>query len=98
MPCWLSSLTEFEDRAPGLRVDADGRLVHEEQPRLVQQPDADVDAPLHPARVGLDALLGLVGQPDLFQHFVDARARAPCPPSPYIWPQKTRFSRAVRSS
>ena len=72
MPCWLSVLDRIEDGAARLRVDADGRLVHEEQARLVQQAHADVDAPLHAAGVGLDALVGLVRQADLLQHLVDA--------------------------
>ena len=74
MPCLFELFDRIEDGAAALRIDADGRFVHEEQARLVQQPDADVDAPLHAARIGLDALVGFVGQADLLQHFIDAAA------------------------
>src|SRR5512146_1435240 len=42
-------LHALQDRVPALRVDADRRLVQDQQPRLVQQADADVEAPFHPA-------------------------------------------------
>jgi len=61
-----------EDAAAALRVDADGRLVHEQQLGFVEQPGGDIDAPLHAAGVGLDLVLGPVAEADGLQHFVDA--------------------------
>ena len=58
--------------AARLRVDAHRRLVHKEQAGPVQQPHADVDAALHAAGIGLDALVGSAGQPDVLQHLLDA--------------------------
>ena len=43
-------LDALEDRVAALRIDADRRLVEDQQPRAVQQADPDVQAPLHPAR------------------------------------------------
>ena len=72
MPCVLELHHAIEDVAAGLRIDADGGFVHVDDLRFVQQGHADVDAPLHPARILLDAVLGPVGQADDLQHFVHA--------------------------
>ena len=96
MPSRGEALDALEDRVAALRVDADGRLVEDEQPRAVQQADADVEPPLHAARVGLGLVVGAVGQADHVEHLVDARAGL-APRSPYRRPKKRRFSRAVRS-
>jgi len=68
----VQGLDRIEDCPAGLRVNADGRFVHKQQARFVQQPHGDVHAALHPAAVGLDALFGAVCQPDLLQQLLHA--------------------------
>ena len=59
----LSKLVHgFEDGVAALRIDAHGGLVEDEQLRLVEQADADVEAPLHAARVGVRAVVGSLRQ------------------------------------
>ena len=60
-----------EDRPPALRVDPHRRLVEVEHLGLVQQRDADVDAPLHAAAELVDAVLLAVDEGDELQHLVD---------------------------
>ena len=43
-----------------LRIEAGGRLVEEEQLGQVHEPDADVEAALLPARIGLGRSVGAV--------------------------------------
>ena len=86
-----------EDRAPALRVDAHRRLVEVEHLGLVQQRDADVDAPLHAAAELVDAVLLAVDEGDELEHLVDPLLERRRPTSPYILPQNTRFSRALMS-
>jgi len=80
-------LDRVEDGAARLRIDAHGGLVHKEQARLVQQPHPDVDAALHPAGIGLDALLGPVLETDLLEHLVDARGKRFAGKSVHISPE-----------
>ena len=60
-----------EDRPPALRVDPHRRLVEVQHLGLVQQRDADVDAPLHAAAELVDAVLLAVDEGDELQHLVD---------------------------
>ena len=46
----------------GLRIEAGGRLVEEQQVRLVDQRAGDRQAPLHPARQRLDLVVGALGR------------------------------------
>ena len=61
-----------EDRPPALRVDPHRRLVQVQHLGLVQQRDADVDAPLHAAAELVDAVLLPVDEGDELQHLVHA--------------------------
>ena len=60
-----------QDRVPALRVDADGRLVQDEQLRLVEQADADVQPPLHAARELVGPLAGPLVEADDLEHLAD---------------------------
>ena len=57
--------------APQLDVDAGGRLVEEQDLRLVRQRLGDHHPPLHPARQRHDPALALVPQRQLAQHLLD---------------------------
>ena len=61
-----------QDRVAALRVDADRRLVEDEQPRLVEQPDADVQPPLHAAGELVGTLAGPLVEADDLEHLADA--------------------------
>src|SRR5690242_20150997 len=65
----------LQDRVPALRVDPDRGFVQDQQLRLVQQADADVETPLHPAGVLLDLVAGPVGQAGQVEHLVGAASR-----------------------
>jgi hypothetical protein len=51
------------------RVDADSRLVHDDDLRLVQQGGTNVDAAFHAAGKFADAILLAFAQTDDLQHF-----------------------------
>ena len=57
-------------------VDADRRLVQEDDGRIVEQPAGDVQALPHPAGVALDALLLAPLQADELEQLVDPGALA----------------------
>src|SRR5690625_3790492 len=65
-------LDGLEDRVARLRVDADRRLVEDEQLGPVEEPDADVEAALHAAGELLRRVLGAVGEPDELEHLGSA--------------------------
>ena len=65
-------LDALEDGVAALRVDADGRLVEHEELRPVQQADGDVGPALHAAGVGLDPVVGPVGQAHHLEDLVEA--------------------------
>ena len=77
----MPGLGQRRDRLPQLaradRVDADRRLVEEDDRRVVQQPARDVQPLPHAARVALDPLLLAAGQADQLEQLVDPRASAP---------------------
>ena len=57
-------LDAVENGDPALGVDANGRFVEHEQPRIVQEAGRDVEPALHATRVLVDALARPVDQPD----------------------------------
>jgi hypothetical protein len=77
----VKRLDVIQDVAAALRVDADSRLIHDDQWRFVQQRYPDVHASLHAPRVGLDPLLLPVGQTGDPQNLVHPlpEPRAPQP-------------------
>ncbi len=63
-------LHRLQDRVAGLGIDADGGLVEDEQLRLVEQADGDVEPPLHAARVLVCPLVGAVGETHDLEHLI----------------------------
>jgi len=61
-----------QDGVAALRVDAHGRLVQHQEPGVVEQADADVQAPLHAPGEAVRAIAGPVGQVDDGQDLVHA--------------------------
>ena len=57
-------LEVVEDGVAALRIDADGRLVEDQDVGIVDQRGGDVEAPLHAAAEGLRLVAGAVGQAD----------------------------------
>ena len=58
------------DRAAGLGVEADGRLVEEQHARRVHEAAGDLQAPLHAAGERQHRLVAPVGQVDHLEHLV----------------------------
>ena len=54
----------LEDVVAALRIDADGRLVEDQQLGAVEQAGGEVEPPLHAARVVLDQIARALAQPD----------------------------------
>ena len=50
-------MDDVEDVIPGLRVDPDGRFVHDEELGFMHQGAPDVDPPLHPSGKRLDGIV-----------------------------------------
>jgi hypothetical protein len=61
-----------EDRVPALWVDAHRGLVEDQQVRLVEQADGDVQPALHAARELLRAVVGAIEQVHDAEHRVDS--------------------------
>ena len=61
-----------------LGIEAGRRLVEEEHAGPVDEPERDVEAPLHPARVGAREPVGGVGEADELEQLVDAALEARC--------------------
>lgn len=90
---------------PFLRVQAHRRLVHDEQPRIVQESLGDSDAALHTTRVCLELAAGRVAKADHVQQLVDPlatrannRSRAPglaIPPRQSYTATPRRFSKTI---
>ena len=55
-------------------IQAGRRLVQEQDPRTADQARPDVEPAAHPARVGLDEIVGGVGQREALQHVLGATA------------------------
>src|SRR5215218_4013124 len=76
----LAGADELGDRRPQLArahwVDADRRLVEEQDFRVVEDPARDVEPLPHPSGVALDALLLTAGEPDELEHLADPLALA----------------------
>ncbi len=70
------ALAQFVDVRPDvlarLRVEPDGRLIEEEDGRVVQQPARDLQPPLHATGEGAHLVARAVGQIDHLQHLADA--------------------------
>ena len=81
MPSPSERVDRLEDGVAALRVDADGRLVEQQQARPVEQADADVQAPLHAAAERRGAVLGPVREADELEHLVRACLAAPRRPA-----------------
>ena len=64
---------EVEDLDHAERVDRGGRLVEDEDVGRLHERVRDAEALLHAARVRLDAVVGAVGQADLFEDLVHRR-------------------------
>jgi len=64
-------LHRVQDCIAALRVHAHGRLVEHKQRRVVQHAQPDVQPPLHPARVGVGALVPALSQADRVQDAFD---------------------------
>ena len=54
----------LQDGVAALRIDPHGRLVQDQQPRPVEQPDPDVQPPFHATRVLLGGIVCPVGEAD----------------------------------
>ena len=67
----------LQDGVAALRVDTHGRLVKHEQLGLVKQADADVEAPLHAAGVGVGAVVRPFRQAGEVQDGADALLEHP---------------------
>jgi hypothetical protein len=52
------ALHQIEDRATALRVDADCRLIQDQELRSMQNSAREIQASLHPARIGADDVVG----------------------------------------
>ena len=66
-----------EDGVAALRIDADRGLVEHEQPRAVEESDADVETALHPPGELARPVVGTLGQRDQLQHLADTRLQHP---------------------
>ena len=66
----------LEDLVARLRIDADRGLVEQQQVRLVHERGGEVEAPLHAARIGADAIVLAIGEADEIEAPRHARRRA----------------------
>ena len=71
MPRDFQRLEVVEDRVAALRIDADGRLVEQQDVGIVQQAGGQVQPPLHAAAEGLHAIVRAVGEADQVERGVD---------------------------
>ena len=78
------ALDVVPDVLPGLRVEAEGRLVQEDDGRVMQEPARDLESTLHPSGEGLDDGILPVLQVHERQEFLD-----PLPPDRLRHPVKT---------
>ena len=69
----FSSLMYSQMENPGLRVEADRRLVEEQHPRRVQQTAGDLQAALHAAGVGGHRAPPAIPEPDHLEHLAQPR-------------------------
>ena len=63
-PVMLEALKILEDGVAALRVDADCRLVEQQDVGIVQQAGGEIQSPLHAAAERLDAIGGAIGETD----------------------------------
>ena len=69
-PFAIEPLDFLEDVISRLRIDADRRLVEQDEVRAVNERGAEVQPPLHAARVGLDPFVGSIGEAHRLEHAV----------------------------
>ena len=69
---------QLEDLDHAERVDRGGRLVEDEQVGRLDEGVGDAEPLAHAARVGLDRVVGAIGEADLREDLVDRRS----PPRP----------------
>ncbi|HEX8006215.1 MAG TPA: hypothetical protein VF482_07290 [Trebonia sp.] len=71
-----AGVDQFPDESPhlvtGSRVQAGGRLVEEQDRGVRDQAGPDVEAPPHPARVGLDQVVGRVREREPLERLLRA--------------------------
>ena len=84
------------ERGPALHVEPGGRLVEEEEPRLVDEREREVEPAAHAARVAAHLAVGGLGEPDPRDQLV-AAALASALVSPCIPACRRMCSRAVRN-
>ena len=60
----LEGLEVVEDRVAALRIDADGRLVEQQDIGVVENPGGEIEAPLHAAAEVLDAIADAIAEAD----------------------------------
>ena len=83
MPSSVDELPHMaEDVGARLDVEADGRLVEQQQPRPMQQRARDLEPPHLAAGEIAHLAAGAVGEPDPRQHLVGCAARASRRPMP----------------
>ena len=63
------------ERRPALDVEAGGRLVQEQQSRLVYERERQVESALHPAGVAADLAVGRIGQAHAVDQLIAAALR-----------------------
>ncbi len=73
-PLAVEGLDLLPDLLAADRVEAGGRLVEEQHPRLVHERRGEVEPAPHPARVGPDPAIGRLAQPDPLEQGVAACA------------------------
>ena len=83
---------EAADPADALGVEAVDRLVEHEHARVAEQREREAEALAHAERVAADPAIRVVGEADLVEHRVDARASGCRPPSR----RRARWFRAER--
>ena len=62
MPCFAEVVDQGPDLGADLRVETDGRLVEQQQPRAVDEPTGQQQATTHAARELVDGVLAAIGQ------------------------------------
>ena len=74
IPFFLSDSYQPPDQPPGLGIETDRRLVHEDHLGTVHQAARDQESPPHAAGEMLDSRVLLLPEPDEPKQFFDSRA------------------------
>ena len=86
------------EQADAARVEADGRLVHDQHARLVQQGGGEDGALLHAVRVALGQVVHELAEAEQVDHLLDALPAAARRGMPYMSAMNWRNSRPVSFS